>query len=71
LWRIPSKANYVTTGREEVRRERWIMKAKAGEWNPDLVVRKAKESTPVQAGKEQTPVSVPVSVSELEPVRVV
>ncbi|KAG1768758.1 hypothetical protein EV702DRAFT_1181913 [Suillus placidus] len=58
LWRIPSKADLVM--RE---RERWIMKAKAGEWSPDLVVRRVKEPTPVQAGKEQTPVSVPVPLS--------
>jgi hypothetical protein len=51
------------------------MKAKAGGWGPDLVVRRAKELTPVQAEKEQTPVSVTVSVSvsvsEPEPARVV
>ncbi|KAG2039287.1 hypothetical protein BDR03DRAFT_933269 [Suillus americanus] len=68
LWRIPSKADFVTAGRkEEMRRERWVMKAKAGEWNPDVVVTRAKEPTPVQAGKEQTP----VSASAPEPVRVV
>jgi hypothetical protein len=48
-----------------------MTKAKAGEWSPDLEVRRAKESTPVQAGKEQTPASVPMSVSEPEPVRVI
>ncbi|KAG1789779.1 uncharacterized protein HD556DRAFT_1243377 [Suillus plorans] len=69
LWRIPSKADLVTSGREEARRERWIMKAKAGEWNPDLA-KSVKEPTPVQAGKEQIPVSVSVPVSEPEPVRV-
>ncbi|KAG1890523.1 uncharacterized protein F5891DRAFT_964831 [Suillus fuscotomentosus] len=68
LWRIPSKADLVTCGREEARRERWIMKAKAGEWNPDLT-KSVKEPTPVQAGKEQIPVSV--TVSEPEPARAV
>ncbi|KAG1884813.1 uncharacterized protein F5891DRAFT_1133125 [Suillus fuscotomentosus] len=61
-------ADLVTCGREEARRERWIMKAKAGEWNPDLT-KSVKEPTPVQAGKEQIPVSV--TVSEPEPARAV
>jgi paired amphipathic helix protein Sin3a len=71
LWRIPSKMDLVTTGREEeLRRKWWAMKVKA--WELGLLASlKAKEQTPVQAGKEQTTASVPVSVSVPEPMKVV